>query len=50
MSRGASQVGLVVKTPPVNAGGESNMGSTPGNPMDRGAYGATIHRVAKSRA
>ena len=37
MSRGASQVGLVVKKSPVNAGGESNMGSIPGNPMDRGA-------------
>ena len=60
---GASQVALVVKNPPANAG---DMGLIPGlgrsptggngnplhyscleNPMDRGACPATVHVVAK---
>ena len=60
----ASQVALVVKNPPANAG---DMGLIPGserspgeengnplkyscleNPMDRGAWWATVHGVAKS--
>ena len=50
--RGASQVAPVVKNPPVNAGGEGN--GTPlqysclENPMDRGAWWAAVHGVAKS--
>jgi len=63
----ASQVGLVVKKLPANAGDLRNRGSilgsgrSPGgghgnplqyscleNPMDRGAWWATVHRVAKS--
>ena len=66
-NRGASQVVLVVKNPPANAGGITDVGSISGsgrppggghshplqyscleNPMDRGAWGATVHRVAKS--
>ena len=68
-----SQVELVVKNPPANAGDIGDAGSTPGSgrslgwedpledvmgthssilawriPMDRGAWWATIHRVAKS--
>ena len=56
METGASQVALMVKNPPANAG----LGRSPGgghsnplqyscleNPMDRGAIEA--HRVAKSR-
>ena len=55
--------GSVVKNPPANAGdagllpgwgrslGEGNSTSLPysalGNPMDRGAWGATVHGVAK---
>ena len=55
--------GLVVKNPPTNAGdmglipgsrrspGEGNGNSFQysclGNPMDRGAWQATVHRVAK---
>ena len=62
--RRASQVALVVKNPPANAG-DIDVGSIPGlgrspggghgnpvwyeNPTDRGARGATIHRVAKRR-
>ena len=65
---GASQVVLVVKSPPANAGDIRDMGSIPGlgrypggghgsllqyscleNPMDRGAWRATIHAVRKSR-
>ena len=61
-----SQVALVVKNPPANAGDARDAGSIPGsgrshggghgkllqysrleNPMDRGAWWATIHRVAK---
>ena len=64
---GASQVVLVVKNPPANAGDTGDMGSIPGlgrspggghgnplqyscleNPMDRRAWQATVHRVAKS--
>ena len=63
-----SQVVLVVKNPPANAGDVRDMGSIPGlerspggghgnplqyshleNPMDRGAWRATVHRVEKSR-
>ena len=64
---GASQVSLVVKNPPANAGDVrdicsiSELGRSPGrgpgnplqysylkNPMDRGAWRAMVHRVAKS--
>ena len=64
----ATQVALVVKNPPANAGDIINVGSSPGserspgkghgnplwyscleNPMDRGAWWATVRRVAKSR-
>ena len=64
----ASQVALVVKNPPANAGVARNVGSIPGlrrspgegngnplqysfleNSMDRGAWQATVHGVAKSR-
>ena len=63
----ASQVALVVKKPPANAGEVGDTGSVPGwgrspggghgnplqyscleNPMDRGAWLGTVHRVAKS--
>ena len=63
----ASQVALVVKNPPANAGGIIDSGSIPGqgrspggghgnplqyscleNPMDRGAWRATVHRVTRS--
>jgi len=62
-----SQVALVVKNPPANAGDVRDKGSIPGsgrssggghgdplqyscleNPMDRGAWLARVHRVAKS--
>ena len=62
----ASQVALVVKNLPSNAGDVRDMGSIPGlgrspgggngnplqyscleNPMDRGAWQATVHRIAK---
>ena len=65
---GASQVVLVTKNMPTNAGDASDMGSIPGsgrspgegnsnllqyscleNPMDRGAWWAKVHGVAKSR-
>ena len=65
---GASQVALVVKNLPSNAGDVRDSGSilrsgrSPGgghgnplqsscleNPMNRGAWPATIHRVTKSR-
>ena len=65
----ASQVGLVVKNLPANAGDIRDVGSIPGlersprvgngkpvqysfmqNPMDRGAWQATVRRVAKSQA
>ena len=65
---GASQVMLVVKNQPANAGGIKGMSLIPGlgispggghgnplqyfcleNPMDRGAWWATVHRVTKSR-
>ena len=68
MNFGASQVALVVKNPPVNAGDIRDIGSIPEsgrspgeghgnplqyscleNPMDRGAWWATVHWVAKSR-
>ena len=64
----ASQVVLVIKHPPANAGIVRNVGSIPGwgrspgerhgnplqysrleNPMDRGAWWAIVHSVAKSR-
>ena len=64
----ASQVALVVKNLPANAGNLSDSGSVPGsgrspgegngnplqysglgNPMDRGAWQATIHGIAKSQ-
>ena len=63
----ASQVALVVKNPPANAGDVRDVGSIPGsgrspagghgnllqyfcleNPMDRGAWQATVHGVRKS--
>ena len=68
LALGASQVVLVVKNLPVNAGDIRDVGSVPGlgrspgegngNPhqysclkisMDRGAWWATIRRVAKSQ-
>ena len=64
---GVSQVVLVVKNPPSNAGDVRDMGLIPGlgkspgrgygnplqhfcleNPMDRGAWRATVHGVAKN--
>ena len=64
---GASQVALVVKNQPTNAGNVRDKGLIPGlgrfpggghgdplqyswleNPMDRGAWWATVHRVAQS--
>jgi len=63
----ASQVMLVVKNPPANAGNKDvssipGSGRSPGgghgnplqfscleNPMDRGAWWATVHEVAKNR-
>ena len=64
----ASQVVLVVKNPPANAGNIRNAGSISGsgrspggghgnplqyacleNPIDRGGWWATVHRVAKSQ-
>ena len=64
----ASQLALVLKNLPANAGDIRNLGSIPElgrspgeengnpfqysylkNPMDRGAWWATVHRVAKSR-
>ena len=66
-SKGTSQVALVVKNPPANAGDIRDVGLIPGsgrspregngnplqyscleNPMDRGAWWATVHRVIKS--
>ena len=65
---GASQVALVVKNPPANAGDLRDAGSVPGsgiasggehgsplqyscleNPIDREAWRATVHGVAKSQ-
>ena len=65
---GASQVALVVKNLPANAGDIRNVDSIPGsgrfaggrnsnplqysclvNPMDRGAWWTTVHKVAKSQ-
>ena len=62
---GVSQVVLVVKNPPANAGDTRDVGLIPGsgryprgghgnptcleNLMDRGAWQATVHGVAKSR-
>ena len=62
----ASQVALMVKNPPANAGDIRDPGSIPGSgrsprgghgnllqyscleiPMDRGAWQARVHRVAK---
>ena len=60
MGLGASQVALVVKNPPVNAGDIRDAGLIPGgghvnplqyscleNPTGRGAWWTTVHRVAK---
>ena len=66
-NNGASQVALVVKNPPANAGDIRQEGLIPGlgrspggghgnslqyscleNPKDRGAWWATVHRVAQS--
>ena len=66
-SPGVSQVALVIKNPPVNAGDRRDvssipeLGRSPGggrvnplqyscleNPMDRGAWQVTVHRVPKS--
>ena len=63
----ASQVVVVVKNPPANAGDTKDMGLIPGlerspgegngnpvqgscleNPMDRGAWCATVHEVTKT--
>ena len=54
--------GTVVKNSPANAGDERAVSSIPGegngnllqyscleNPMDRGAWGATVHGVAQSQ-
>ena len=68
LERGASQVALVVKNPPANAGEVRDVGLIPGsgrspggghgnpfryfclgNPMDRGAWQAPVHGVAKSQ-
>ena len=68
MSQWVSQVVLVVKNPPANAGDISDVGlitgseRSPGgglinslqyvyleNPMHRGAWWATVHRVAKNQ-
>ena len=65
--RQASQVALVAKNPPANAGDPGDVGLIPGsgrspgrghgnlvqcscleNPMDRGAWWATVHSVTKS--
>jgi len=64
----ASQVALVVKNPPINAGDAGDVSSIPGlgrspgvgsgnplqyscleNPMDREAWWATVHMVAKNQ-
>ena len=66
--RWASQVALVVKNPPANAGDIRDTGSIPGlgrspggghdstlqyscqdNPVDRGAWRATVHGVIRSQ-
>ena len=68
MYQGASQVALMVKNPPANAGDIGDLGSIPGlrrspgvglgsplqcscleNPMDWGAWWATVLRVAKGQ-
>ena len=65
VQRWASQMALVVKNPPANAGNMClipGLGRSPGeghgnplqyscleNPMDSGAWWATVHRVAQSR-
>ena len=54
----ASQMMLVVKNPPANAGDINDVGGYGNpfqcfcleNPMNRGAWWATVHRVAKSWA
>ena len=64
----ASQVALMVKNPPINAGDARDVSSIPGlgrspgvgsgnplqnscleNPMDREAWWATVHMVAKNQ-
>ena len=68
MLMGATQVVLVIKNLPANAGDVRDLGSSPGmgrspgegngnplqyscleNPMDRGAWRATVHGVTKSQ-
>ena len=68
MLMGATQVVLVIKKLPANAGDVRDLGSTPGmgrspgggsgnplqyscleNPMDGGAWWATVHGVTKSQ-
>ena len=68
LNRKSSQVALVVKTLPANAGDLRDVASVPGlgrspgegngyplhyscleNPMDRGVWRATVHRVTKSQ-
>ena len=63
-----SQVVLIIRNPPANAGDVRDVGSIPGsgrcpgeghgnplqyscleNPMDRGVWWATVHRVTKSQ-
>ena len=57
---GVFRVALVVKNPPANAGDVREAGSVPGfnsplqyscleNPMNKGAWWAMVHRVAKSQ-
>ena len=67
VNKTTSQVALVVKNPPANAGDVRDTGSVPGsgrspggghgnplqyscleNPMDRGDWWATVHRVTQS--
>ena len=67
LTQGASQVALVVKSPPASARDVRDMDLIPGlgrspggghgnplqyscleNPMDRGAWWATVHGIAKS--
>ena len=64
-NNGASQVALVVKNPPANVGDvglipqsgrspgggndKAHQNSCLGDPMDRGAWWAMVHRVTRSR-
>ena len=68
LEKRASQVALLVKNPPANAGDKRDLSLIPGlerfpgggngnplqilswkNPMDRGAWPATVHGVIKSQ-